>query len=154
MPKSAGASGPSLSPSLAAWGLWRRRGEGRREGQKEVWGRHFCSHLPSADPCMHSTQPQPQRSPQSPSPGGWAEKGQAPPPGSPPGGEQRRKEGKKAGGREQGREAGGREEERGRDGGETLEQRTEELGLARGAGKGRWTEGVWRHLGLGQGARW
>lgn len=123
MPKSAGASGPSLSPSLAAWGLWRRRGEGRREGQKEVWGRHFCSHLPSADPCMHSTQPQPQRSPQSPSPGGWAEKGQAPPPGSPPGGEQRRKEGKKAGGREQGREAGGREEERGRREGGTEERR-------------------------------
>lgn len=55
------------------------------------------------------------------------------------------KEGKKPGGREQGREAGGREEEReerGRDGGETFEQRTEELGLARGAEKGRPDKGV------------
>lgn len=66
-----------------------------------------------------------------------------------------RKEGWWEGAREGGRrEGGGEREERGRDREETLEQRTEELGLARGAGKGRWIEGVWRHLGLGQGARW
>lgn len=66
------------------------------------------------------------------------------------------KEGKKAGW-EGAREAGGREEERGRrEGGteERREQRTEELGLARGAGKGLPIEGVRRHLGAGQGARW
>lgn len=102
--------------------------------------------------------PAPEKPPVWPSPGGWTEKEQPPPPGSPPGGEQRRKEGRKEGWREGAREGGRREgggerEERGRDGGETFEQRTEELGLARGAGKGRPDEGVWRHLGVGQGAR-
>lgn len=53
-----------------------------------------------------------------------------------------RKEGWREGAREGGRrEGGGEREERGRDGGETLEQRTEELGLARGAGRGGQTRG-------------
>lgn len=61
-----------------------------------------------------------------------------------------RKEGWWEGAREGGRrEGGGEREERGRDGGETLKQRTEELGLAKGAGKGWSIEGVRRHLGAG-----
>lgn len=68
---------------------------------------------------------------------------------------ERRKEAWREGAREGGRrEGGGEREERGRDGGETFEQRTEELGLARGAEKGRPDKGVWRHLGVVQGARW
>lgn len=68
---------------------------------------------------------------------------------------ERRKEAWREGAREGGRrEGGGEREERGRDGGETFEQRTEELGLARGAEKGRPDKGVRRHLGVGRGARW
>lgn len=79
-----------------------------------------------------------------------------PPPGSPPGEKPKRRRRKLAGGNKGGRQqaGGGEREERGRDGGETPEQRNEELGLARGAGKGRTEEGVQRHLGAGQGARW
>lgn len=68
----------------------------------------------------------------------------------------KRRRRKLAGGNKGGRQqaGGGEREERGRDGGETPEQRNEELGLARGAGKGRTEEGVQRHLGAGQGARW
>lgn len=68
-----------------------------------------------------------------------------------------RKERRLVGGSKGGRQAGGR---RRREGGEregqreTLKQRTEELGLARGAGKGREIEGVRRYLGSGPGARW
>lgn len=116
----------------------------------------FYSSFPSASPWMPSIQLQPPEAPR-------AEHAQV--------GRQRRKshrhlgahqeespEGKEAnwreGAREGGRrEGGGEREERGRDRGETLEQRNEELGLAGGAGKELPEKGVWSHLGMGQGAR-
>lgn len=131
------------APSLAAWGLGERAKE--EEGTAAVAA-------PPPAPGRVPLSPSPREAPVQASPGGWTEEEPPPPPGSPPGGERSRK---KAGGRERGREAGRRRrEERGRDGGETFEQRTEEQGLAGGAGKGRPGKGVPGHLGTGQRARW
>lgn len=143
-------------PSWAAWQVGeRRRGKEEKEKKdREGKGGHSQSAFPSASPEMSVIQPQPQKSPQvTPSPGQWTEEEQPPPPGSPPGGKQGRREkswweGAREGGR---REGGGEREERGRDGGETLEQRNVELGLARGAGKRRPEEGVRWHLGRDRG---
>lgn len=138
---------PVQAPSFAAWGMEERRGGGQREGR----GGNFCTCSLPASPQMHPLSPGlgevPSRRAQV---GGQRRNGHRHLGAHQEESREGRKEGWWEGAREGGRrEGGGEREERGRDGGETLKQRTEELGLAKGAGKGWSIEGVRRHLGVG-----
>lgn len=102
-------------------------------------GEGSYSSFPSASPWMPSIQLQPPEAPKAEQ--AQVGRGERVTATWEPTRRRAEKEKRQTGGREQRREAGRREgggerEERGRDGGETLEQRNEELGLARGAGKG------------------
>lgn len=160
--KSVGALGPSPSPLFDFWGIEERR---KRKEEEEEKGREREGEGIST---VVSPLPAPRYIPLSPSP-------RETPSGQVQVGGQRRnshrhlgahqeesregrKEGWREGAREGGRQAGGRRREGGEREGRRRDVRTKNRGA--GAGKGcregaarRPDEGVWRHLGAGQGAR-